>query len=184
MVCLNAEYFDLTKTKQRQWRRGKDARLDAGQGRILWIDAVTKTGHRVQLINIYQHTADRPESQRALLGIVERILLTDQGPKILTGDVNASITGGRAHYALGNTAARKADTLFKDFLTRTQGSIMSTTGPTWKDPYSERTAKLDFAILLKDPTSPRIVTRKQHSKAYVDTAHCTVNTFIHNIPIT
>ncbi len=95
MICLNAEYFDLTKTKQRQWRRGKDVRLDAGQGRILWIDAVTKTGHRVQLINIYQHTVDRPESQRTLLGIVERILLTDQGPKIITGDVNASIAGGR-----------------------------------------------------------------------------------------
>jgi hypothetical protein len=38
---------------------------------------------------------------------------------------------------------------------------------------------------LEGPTSPRIVTGKQHSKAYVDEPHCTVNTFIHiNIPIT
>jgi hypothetical protein len=35
---------------------------------------------------------------------------------------------------------------------------------------------------LEGPTSPRIVTRKQHSKEYVDTARCTVNTFIINTP--
>ena len=40
------------------------------------------------------------------------------------------------------------------------------------------------ASILKGPTSPRIVTSKQHSKAYVDAAYCTVNTFIRNIPNT
>jgi hypothetical protein len=40
-------------------------------------------------------------------------------------------------------------------------------------------------MLVEGPTSPRIVTGKQHSKAYVDVAHCTVNTLIHiNTPIT
>jgi hypothetical protein len=34
---------------------------------------------------------------------------------------------------------------------------------------------------LKGPTSPRIVSSKQHSKHAWNAAHCTVNTFIHNI---
>jgi hypothetical protein len=36
---------------------------------------------------------------------------------------------------------------------------------------------------MEGPTSPRIVTSKQHSIAYVDVTHCTVNTFIHKHPI-
>ncbi len=39
-----------------------------------------------------------------------------------------------------------------------------------------------FCKNLERPTSPRIVTNKQHSKAYVDAAHCNVNTFIHKHP--
>ncbi len=35
---------------------------------------------------------------------------------------------------------------------------------------------------LKGPTSPRIVTRKHHSKYVWNAAHCTVNTFIHKHP--
>jgi hypothetical protein len=35
---------------------------------------------------------------------------------------------------------------------------------------------------LEGRTSPRIVTGNQLSKVYVDTAHCTVNTFIHKHP--
>ncbi len=34
--------------------------------------------------------------------------------------------------------------------------------------------------ILKEPTSPRNVTSKQHSRAFVDAGHCTVNMFIHN----
>jgi hypothetical protein len=75
LTCLNGDYFDLTKSKQRNWTQEDNTRQEAGQGRILWIEAVTKTGHHIHIINVYQHTADRPESQRALLGIVERILL-------------------------------------------------------------------------------------------------------------
>jgi hypothetical protein len=40
----------------------------------------------------------------------------------------------------------------------------------------------DDMTLLEGPTSPRIVTGKQHIKTYVDEAHCTVNTFIHKHP--
>jgi hypothetical protein len=47
-------------------------------------------------------------------------------------------------------------------------------------------ALFDLILILiggvEGPTSPRIVTGKQHSKAYVDAAHCTVNTFIHEHP--
>ena len=148
LTCLNADYFDLTKSKQRNWRKGNNTKQEAGQGRILWIEAFTKTGRRVHIINVYQHTADRPESQKALLGIVERILLRcGRDPQIVIGDVNASIAGGRYNYSDGNTAAKEADALLAVFLDRTQGKPMSTTKPTWRDPHSNRTAKLDIAIL-------------------------------------
>ena len=39
-----------------------------------------------------------------------------------------------------------------------------------------------WVLNYERPTSPRIVTSKQHSKAYVDAANGTVNTFIINIP--
>ncbi len=41
---------------------------------------------------------------------------------------------------------------------------------------------LNAIPVLEGPTSPRIVTRKQHNKTYVDTVRCTVNTFIINTP--
>ena len=148
MTCLNEDYFDLTKTKQRNWIQGDNTRQEADQGRILWIEAVTKTGCRVHIINVYQHTADRPESQRALLGIVERILfLCGNHPKILIGDVNASIAGGRVNYSKGNTKTKQADALLAEFLDRTKGDLMSTTGHTWRDPHTEKAAKLDMVIL-------------------------------------
>ena len=150
LTCLNEDYFDLTKTKQRNWIQGDNTRQEAGQGRILWIEAVTKTGCRVHIINVYQHTTDRPESQRALLGIVERILsLCVDHPKILIGDVNTSIAGGRLNYSEGNTKAKQADALLTEFLDRTKGDLISTTGHTWRDPHTERAAKLDMAILYK-----------------------------------
>jgi hypothetical protein len=150
LTCLNEDYFDLTKTKQRNWTQENNTRQEAGQGRILWIEVVTKTGHQIHIINVYQHTADRPESQRALLGIVERILLRGGDvPKILIGDVNASIAGGRQKYSVGNIRTEQADALLAEFLDRTQGDLMSTTGHTWRDPHSERAAKLDMVILYK-----------------------------------
>ena len=42
--------------------------------------------------------------------------------------------------------------------------------------------KNDLLYQLEGPTTPRIVTGKQHNKAYVDVVHCTVNTFIHKHP--
>ncbi len=39
-----------------------------------------------------------------------------------------------------------------------------------------------LAYGMKGPTSPRIVTSKQHSKHAWNAAHCTVNTFIHKHP--
>jgi len=150
LTCLNEDYFDLTKTKQRNWTQEDNTRQEAGQGRILWIEAVTKTGHHIHIINVYQHTADRPESQRALLGIVERILLRcGASPKIIIGDVNASVAGGRQNYSTGSTGTEQADALLAEFLDRTQGDLMLTTGPTWRDPHSERAAKLDMAILYQ-----------------------------------
>jgi hypothetical protein len=117
---------------------------------ILWKETLTKTGCRVHIINIYQHTADRPESQRSLLGIVERILLMcGKDPEIIIGDVNASTAGGRHNYTDGNTTAKAADALLADFLDKTKGKPMFTTRPTWKDPHSDRTAKLDIAILYE-----------------------------------
>jgi hypothetical protein len=109
-----------------------------------------KQDTRVHIINVYQHTADRPDSQRALLGIVERILFRcGSVPKIIIGDVNASIAGGRHKYSAGSLRTEHADALLAEFLDRTQGDLMSTTGHTWRDPHSDRAAKLDMAILYK-----------------------------------
>ncbi len=58
----------------------------------------------VHIINIYQHTVDRPSSQPELLGVVEHILLAGgKDPQIIIGDVNASVSGGRHNYYQGNT---------------------------------------------------------------------------------
>ena len=42
---------------------------------------------------------------------------------------------------------------------------------------------LSIGIGIERPTSPRIVTIKATQQAYVDAAHCTVNTFLHEQPI-
>ena len=58
---------------------------------------------------------------------------------------------------------------------------------TWSEriPEWRRYLKWKWNVLsewTEGPTSPRIVTSKEHSTAYVDAGHCTVNTFIINIP--
>ncbi len=61
-------------------------------------------------------------------------------------------------------------------------------GGFWKNQF--RTSRMTTSVrkssltigMVEGPTSPRIVTRKEHTKTYVDVDHCTVNTFTINTP--
>jgi hypothetical protein len=56
LTCLNGDYFDLTKSKQRNWTQEDNTRQEAGQGRILWIETVTKTGHHIHISSTSTNT--------------------------------------------------------------------------------------------------------------------------------
>ena len=70
-----------------------------GSSGMAWIKAVTITGQKVDIVNVYQHTSNYPQKQQRLQAALTRALNTITDRCMLFGDFYASIQGGRLNYA-------------------------------------------------------------------------------------
>jgi hypothetical protein len=151
LTLLNKRAFDIPNCKIHEWRNGKERKGRLGRGRILWIKARTLSGKSINIVNVYQATADKPEMQKRIYEALTRALNSEHNPCILVGDFNASIKEGRTNYAQPNplNTTTMADEAFADFVEKTKGKIVPPAQASWRNPFGgirSREAKLDFAI--------------------------------------
>jgi endonuclease/exonuclease/phosphatase family metal-dependent hydrolase len=148
---LNKRAFDIPNCKIHEWRNGKERKGRLGRGRILWIKARTLSGKTINIVNVYQATADKPEMQKRMYEALTRALNSEHDPCILVGDFNTSIEEGRTNYAQPNPSntTTMTDAAFADFVEKTKGKIVPPTQSSWRNPFGgirSQEAKLDFAI--------------------------------------
>jgi hypothetical protein len=153
LTMLHKDIFNITLCRKYEWRSGKDRRTSLGRGRVLWIKAVTVTGQRVNIVNVYQYTSNYPQNQRRLYEALTKALSSTTDPCMFFGDFNASIYGGRINYAPAhaNNPTTVADQAFADFVEDNKGTIIHPAGTTWKNPFGglhSKEAKLDFGIVF------------------------------------
>ena len=123
------------------------------RGRILWIKARRLSGQTINIVNVYQATADKPEMQKRIYESLTRALNAEYDPCILVGDFNASIAGGRTNYGqpTSSNTTTMADAALADFVEKTKGKILPPAQDSWRNPFGMHTetreAKLDFAII-------------------------------------
>jgi hypothetical protein len=152
LTLLNKRIFDIPNCKIHDWRNSKERTRRLGRGRILWIKARTLAGTTINVVNVYQATADKPDVQKRIYEALVRALSIEHDPCILIGDFNGSIKGGRTNYArpgpLNPTSV--ADEALADFVEKTKGKILPPAQASWRNPFGgirSREAKLDFAII-------------------------------------
>ena len=71
---LHKDIFNIPLCRKHEWRSGKDRRTTTGRGRVLWIKAVTVTGQKVDIVNVYQHTSKYPQKQQRLQAVLTKVL--------------------------------------------------------------------------------------------------------------
>ena len=151
LTLLNKRAFDIPNCKIHEWRNGKERKGRLGRGRILWIKARTLSGKSINIVNVYQATADKPEMQKRIYEALTRAINSEHDPCILVGDFNVSIKEGRTNYAQPNPSniTTMADATFAEFVEKTKGKIRPPSQASWRNPFGgirSREAKLDFAI--------------------------------------
>jgi hypothetical protein len=152
LTMLHKDIFNIPSCLKHEWRSGKDRRTTLGRGRVLWIKAVTVTGQKVDIVNVYQHTSKYPQKQQRLPATLTTSLSSIKDPCMLFGDFNASTCGGRVNYAPAhaNNPTTVADQAFAEFIEVTKGRIVPPTRSTWKNPFGDlegQEANLDFGIV-------------------------------------
>jgi hypothetical protein len=121
-------------------------------GRVLWIKAVTVTGQKVDIVNVYQHTSKYPQKQQCLYADLTTALRSIKDPCMIFGDFNVSTCGGRVNYAPAhaNNPTTIADQAFAEFIEDTKGRIVPPARSTWKNPFGGlegQEAKLNVGIV-------------------------------------
>ncbi len=152
LTILHKDIFNIPSCHKHEWRSGKDRRTTLGRGRVLWIKAVTVTGQKVDIVNVYQHTSKYPQKQQRLQAGLTKALSSMKDPCMFFGDFNASTCGGRVNYAPAhaNNPTTIADQAFAEFIETTKGRIVPPARSTWKNPFGGlqgQEAKLDFGIV-------------------------------------
>ncbi len=113
--------------------------------------ARTLSEKTINIVNVYQTTADEPEMQKRMYEALTRTLNSEHDPCILVGDFNTNIEGGRTNYAqpIPSNTTTMADATFADFVEKTKGKILSPSQVSWRNSFGgirNREAKLDFAV--------------------------------------
>ena len=85
---LHKDIFNIPQCRKYEWRSWRDRRTNLGQGRVLWIQAVTVTGQKVDFINVYQHTSSYPQKQQRLQAALAKALSMITSPCMLFGDIS------------------------------------------------------------------------------------------------
>jgi hypothetical protein len=128
--------------------------MTLGHGRVLWIKAVTVTGQKVNIVNVYQHTSKYPQKQQCLQTALTKSLSSIKDPCMIFGDFNVSTCGGRVNYAPAhaNNPTTIADQAFAEFIETTKGRIVPPARSAWKSPFGGlkgQEDKLDFGIVYQ-----------------------------------
>ncbi len=152
LTLLHKRVFDTHKCVKNEWRDHNDRLTNLVKGRILWIKATTVTGKRVNIVNVYQTTSDKPDVQQRIYATPTRALSKETDPCILVGDFNASIKGGRYRYVKSSTEnpTTVADMTFTEFVEKTGDTILPPVQVSWKNPFRGargQETKLDFAVI-------------------------------------
>ena len=61
LTLLNKRAFDISHCRIHEWRNAKERKVRLGKGRVLWVKARTLSGKLVNIVNVYQTTANQPE---------------------------------------------------------------------------------------------------------------------------
>jgi endonuclease/exonuclease/phosphatase (EEP) superfamily protein YafD len=134
LTMIHKDIFNISLCHKHEWRSGKDRHTTLGRGRVLWIKAVTVTGQRVDLVNVYKHTSRYPQKQQRLQATLTKALTSIKDPCMFFGDFNASTCGGRVNYAPAHTnnPTTIADQAFAEFIEATNGTVIPPARSTWK----------------------------------------------------
>jgi endonuclease/exonuclease/phosphatase family metal-dependent hydrolase len=154
LTLLNKRAFDIPHCKIHEWRNARERKVRLGKGRVLWIKARTLSGKMVNIVNVYQTTANHPEMQKRIYETLTRVINAEHDPCILVGDFNANIKDGRANYAPPHpqNLTTIADEAFANFVGKTNGTLVPPAQSSWRNPFGgirSREAKLDFAITYR-----------------------------------
>ena len=64
ITLLHKGVFNIQQCKKHELRTGRGRRTSLGRGRVLWIKAVTASGRKVNIVNVYQATSSNQEHPR------------------------------------------------------------------------------------------------------------------------
>jgi hypothetical protein len=90
LTMLHKDIFNIPSCHKHEWRSGKDRHTTLGRGRVLWIKAVTVTGQKVDIVNVYQHTSKYPQKQQRLQEVLTESLSSIKDPCMLFGDLEST----------------------------------------------------------------------------------------------
>jgi hypothetical protein len=126
LTLLNKRAFDIPHCRIHEWRNAKEHKVRLGKGRVLWINTRTLSGKMVNIVNVYQTTANHPEMQKRIYEALTRAINAEHESCILVGDFNASIKDGRANYAPPHPQnfTTIGDEAFADFVGKTNGTLV------------------------------------------------------------
>jgi len=113
--------------------REKKALEHMAHGCIFWLDAMTREGERISIINIHQATARRPDLQRRVNTQIQAETNKSEGRRrIMGGDLNAATS--RTGYSISTKSHfEKVDNQFQECIQRTGGSLIQSEAHTRKD---------------------------------------------------
>jgi GNAT superfamily N-acetyltransferase len=97
-VFLHREAFNIKQSKRVEWASTQQSKelIRLARGRVQWIDAVTKEGKAMFIVNVHQRVGQDIKLQKVVWEALQDKVTKKEGlPGILGGDLNASIKGGR-----------------------------------------------------------------------------------------
>jgi hypothetical protein len=114
------------------------------RGRVLRVDAELHDGQRLQVFNVHQATSGDMQLQQHTWQILTKSIVECRHQRILRIQ-NANASGLRVGYAASNAEhMKRVDELLTQFVTDTQGELMSPSTVSWRQ--GSKGAKLDHIV--------------------------------------
>ena len=148
---LHTGIFDAKKSSRKEWASTIQTHSMAhmARGRVQWIDAVTKQGKTLFIVNMHQATAAYVELQELVWrAIGAKIQERGQQAGMIVGDLNAGWPGHRTGYAESTKKSlSRVDEQLRTLVEEYQGTLISTKTASRVDVHEGRRAKLDHIII-------------------------------------
>jgi hypothetical protein len=95
LTLLNKRAFYIPHCRIHEWRNAKERKVRLGKGRVLWIKARTLSGKMINIVNVYQTTANHPEMQMRIYEVLTRVINAEHEPCILVGKKKTMVAHAR-----------------------------------------------------------------------------------------